>query len=225
MQTQATTMNLRSAPFFRTTKGALLSSTESSWHGLQDYAAGLQIQEQARREVVQGNKGILLGMEHPEVLTLGVRSQSYSGVEFTNTVRTQRGGEATIHNPGQLVIYPILNLRELQWGARKYVELLLATTEDFFAQLSIPVFRQKEPGLYTQQGKIALFGVQIRGGITGHGLSINVSNDLNVFSKISVCGVKGQPLDRVSDHYDDGDLQGLFQLWCQCFHQQSIALR
>ena len=81
----------------------------------------------------------------------------------------------------------------------------------------IETFQKEEPGLFTRRGKIALFGVGVKRGVTCHGLCVNVSNDLEDFKKIPVCGVQGQPMDRMSQYISLLSTEKLFFQWVDFF--------
>lgn len=196
---------------------------KTEWHDLTSFQEGIRLQEKAFLNARAKSFHSLLGMEHPEVLTLGLRSHSDPLLEFyrrtfAEVIPIKRGGHLAIHNPGQLVIYPILNLQSLNMGARKYVQFIVKITQSFLNNLDIECFEKAEPGLYTKRGKIAMFGVGIRNGVTQHGLCINVNNDLTVFSKVSLCNVTGESLDRLANYRTDLDLQKLFQQWVELFN-------
>ena len=109
-------------------------------------------------------------------------------------------------------------------GVRDYVETLMVTTEKFFLSQGVQVFRKDEPGLYTDKGKIAFFGIQVRRGNTQHGLALNLENDLQVFRQIAVCGVAGESLDRLENHCAIKDLKSQFEKWCEVFAREGFEL-
>jgi lipoyl(octanoyl) transferase len=175
-----------------------------------DYAAGLDIQKQlveARHENRIGNTLLLL--EHPPVLTLGRNSDrsnilasdeflAYRGVEVHEI---NRGGDVTYHGPGQLVGYPILDLRSFslngkRLGAVDYVRLLEEALIRALGDFAVPAQRiAGRTGVWTIGGgsipekKIAAIGVHISRGITSHGFALNVTTDLRDFELIVPCGI------------------------------------
>jgi lipoyl(octanoyl) transferase len=183
--------------------------------GRVDYATGLDIQKQlveARHENRIGNTLVLL--EHPPVLTLGRNSSranilasdeflAYRGVEIHEI---NRGGDVTYHGPGQLVGYPILDLRSIvlrsytvnnrRIGAVDYVRLLEESLIRALGDFAIPAQRiAGRTGVWTIPGgsvsekKIAAIGVHISRGITSHGFALNVTTDLRDFDLIVPCGI------------------------------------
>lgn len=131
-----------------------------------------------------------------------------------SVVKIHRGGQATLHSPGQLVIYPIIDLKALSLGIKEYVNLLMAITRKVLANYGInTAFVVKNPGLYTDNGKICFFGIRVSRGITSHGIAINVNNDLGLFSNIRSCGKDHENFDSFAKRGIDADCQSLFSDW------------
>jgi lipoate-protein ligase B len=174
-----------------------------SWRGLLPYGEALKLQNDLANQIRGGMLlPTVIGCEHPSVITLGKRSQPLNDIlasldqlreKKIEIVATDRGGEATFHNPGQLVIYPILPLSHWHLGPRVYVECLERATAFFLAQHGVEVIRGAEPGLWADCQKIAAFGIRINQGVSMHGLAINISNDLTEFSLIKQCGMLSKP--------------------------------
>jgi lipoyl(octanoyl) transferase len=172
-----------------------------------DYAAGLDLQKklvEARHAQRIGNTLLLL--EHPPVLTLG-RNSSRSNIVASDELLTRRGvqvheinrgGDVTYHGPGQLVGYPILDLRSFtpRLGAVEYVRLLEEALIRVCGDFSVPAQRiAGRTGVWTIAGgaipekKVAAIGVHIARGITSHGFAVNVTTDLRDFDLIVPCGI------------------------------------
>ncbi len=141
---------------------------------------------------------LLLSLEHEPVITLGrdateadlLLPREELGRLGVEVHPIERGGAATYHGPGQLVLYPILNLRELGIGLREYVwrleEVMIRTGKAFGVEL----FRRPgQPGAWHERGKVGFIGVFVRGWITYHGLALNVDLSPNGFSWIVPCGI------------------------------------
>jgi lipoyl(octanoyl) transferase len=133
-------------------------------------------------------------VEHPDVYTFGRKSKILPG-HLKNVFEVERGGEATFHNPGQLVAYPLLKLIgkecDLHWYLRKLEDTLI----DVLAKFGIEAEARKgATGVWVkgQEKKIASIGVAVRHWITFHGVALNVSNDLSGFSQISPCGFSAE---------------------------------
>jgi len=180
-----------------------------------DYATGLRLQQRLVELRKGGGIGdVLLLLEHSPVITLGRNAKAANiiasaeelarrGVE---SFECDRGGDVTFHGPGQLVAYPIFDLRGFPsaiparntLGAVEYVrrleEVLIRTCADF----NIPA--QRIAGLTgvwtlaTPGAKIAALGVHISRGVTSHGFALNVNTDLNYFNLIVPCGISARPV-------------------------------
>jgi lipoic acid synthetase len=162
------------------------------------YAEGLALQERARERVRAGEAESLMVLSHPPVITLGRQADpawvtasadrlEKLGIEV---VRTSRGGEVTYHGPGQLVVYPIVNLERHRLGGRAYVRLLLEALVETLAGFGVEAhLEQGTVGVFVGRDKIAAVGVSISRAITGHGLALNVTTDLRGFSLIVPCGL------------------------------------
>lgn len=195
---------------------------DAKFFGLVDYQAAFH-QQLATVHRIQNSslrKGTVLGFEHPTVITLGKRMQrdlAFEGNNFFHqaiaVVSTDRGGEATLHSPGQLVIYPILHLGRLGIGVRQYVQLLAEVTVQTLSDFGVSAHLGSEPGVFTDTGKIASIGVRVSSGVTRHGLALNLNNDLSLFRQIAVCGVRNRPMDRVLDHGVSVTMTEVFNAW------------
>ncbi len=161
------------------------------------------------------------------MITLGKRAEPSEEIKINldsledlniQYYKVDRGGHATLHSPGQLVIYPILNLSEHGLTVRDYLCALQKSTIAFFDQLGIKTFAKEDsPGIYTEKGKIAFFGIRVKKGIAFHGLAINVSNDTEDFSLIRSCGANLETFDRVADHGVKIPLADLYFGWTNAF--------
>lgn len=170
-------------------------------YGLCDYRIALSFQKELCEQRRNGQiPDTVLVVEHQPVITLGVnkpknrllKSVEHLSREGIDVVDIRRGGGATAHNPGQLVFYPIMNLQELGLGISDYVRELEAIGIELLDQLGVDSGRKKGyPGLWTGEKKIASIGVRVSKFITHHGMAINISNDLNIFSNMIPCGIEG----------------------------------
>ncbi|KAI6228507.1 Lipoate-protein ligase B [Aphelenchoides besseyi] len=186
------------------------------WVGRRSFAEGLRIQEelyQLVRSQQTSNKHFLCLIEHTPVYTVGLREHFYdkekeqelrnSGADFQ---RIKRGGLITFHGPGQLVAYPILNLRDLRVdsrtiGVKKYVclieEVVIRLASEHFKIRNVS--RTEDPGVWVERDrKLAAIGVQVRYGITSHGLALNCDTDMKWFDKIVPCGLDGKTATSLS---------------------------
>lgn len=201
------------------------SLVQFSFLGLIEYQKSLEIQNQLH-ELSQSTKNhYIIGLEHPAVITLGLRARAEDEV-FADTeipvVRINRGGFATLHSEGQLVVYGVLNLRELGLGVRDYVYLLLETTRGMLSDYGVRSNINEEAlGLYTANGKIAFCGIQVKGGVSQHGISINIGNDLKLFSGIRSCGSHHSVFDSLTlNAQKNPGLSEVFSSWQNQFYKK-----
>jgi lipoate-protein ligase B len=146
-----------------------------------------------------GGAETLILLEHPPVYTLGVRgksehvlaSETALRARGADVVRTDRGGDVTFHGPGQIVGYPILDLRRRNIGPATYVRMLQDVLIETLARFGIDATCvEGRPGAWTRDGaKIAAIGVRVSRGITTHGFALNVNTDLSYFDVIIPCGI------------------------------------
>ena len=164
--------------------------------GTLDYAAATALQEQLVERRLAGGDDRLLLLEHPAVYTLGrgadPRFLGPAAEGPIPIVRTSRGGQVTYHGPGQLVGYPIVDLRAHRCDVRWYVRQLEAVLIETLAQTGIAGERREgAPGVWVGAAKIASIGVAIRRWVTWHGVALNVGADLSAFEGITPCGLDG----------------------------------
>ncbi|MCR4336216.1 MAG: lipoyl(octanoyl) transferase LipB [Candidatus Omnitrophica bacterium] len=169
--------------------------------GLIDYQAAYTLQKQCVEDVLQGGAQKILLCEHPSVLTLGRLAQegyilfpkdelARRGVEVHHI---DRGGEVTLHSPGQLVVYPILDLRNYQKDLKEYLSKLEQVAIDFLKGFDIVADRNPgKTGVWVGDHKIMSVGVAVKKWVTFHGLALNINTDLNLFSLIKPCGLDVQ---------------------------------
>ena len=117
-------------------------------------------------------------------------------------MKTERGGQVTFHNPGQLVVYPILNLQHFIPNVRWYVEKLQRVMQSALEQVGMrDTVLDSGVGVWTKDGeKVASIGIQIKNWVTMHGFSINVSNSLEPFSLTEICGQSNIKMGRVCNY-------------------------
>lgn len=166
---------------------------------LVEYREGLKLQKLYEEKSLNNKTDFLLLLEHYPVITIG-RSGKKSNVlinekELKNkgisVYHTDRGGDATYHGAGQLVGYPIFNLRfykkDVKWYVQSLEEILIRTLNEYEIKAEmIP----KLIGVWVNSKKIASIGVRIQKWITSHGFALNVNNNLTPFSYIIPCGIK-----------------------------------
>jgi lipoyl(octanoyl) transferase len=138
-------------------------------------------------------------VEHPPVFTLGQASKAEHllNVGDIPVVQTDRGGQVTYHGPGQIVIYPLLDLRQKNLGVKSLVNRIEESVIDSLSHFGLDTVRKEgAPGIYdrSSSAKIAALGLRIRQMKSFHGLSVNVAMDLSPFTRINPCGYAGMPI-------------------------------
>ena len=165
-----------------------------------NYQETLIIQEGLREQVLKnpGDEFIVL-VEHDHVYTLGKNANSSNILnKVCDIIQTDRGGDVTYHGPGQLVAYPIINLRMRKIGVKLYVEMIEKLISDtlmhYGLESHVPF---KETGVWVEDRKIASIGIHVSRGVTMHGLAININTDLSYFENIISCGIEGVKMTTV----------------------------
>src|SRR5580698_3195348 len=169
-----------------------LAPYEPTWRAMQKFTD--ERQDATRDEV--------WFVEHPPVFTLGLNAsrEHLLAPGDIPVVQIDRGGQVTYHGPGQLMIYPLLNLRRLKLGVRDLVVALENAVIDYVANLKITASGSRQaPGVYVAGAKLASVGLRIRRGACYHGMALNVSLDPEPFGRINVCGHRGLAVTRLRD--------------------------
>lgn len=153
--------------------------------------------------------------QHSATVTCGRRTApaAVRAPETIPVLPVDRGGEATWHGPGQLVIYPIVPISRWANGVRSWVNLLLQCTRDTLQEFGVPAEKpDQQTGLWTTKGKIVSLGIRIDKGVNLHGLAINVDLQPNGFIWIDPCGVAGAPIDMMSTWLGRGCVERMSEL-------------
>ena len=141
-------------------------------------------------------------VEHPPVYTLGLagRPEHVVAPRSIPVVKTDRGGQVTYHGPGQVVAYPMLDLRRAGLGVKELVRRLEQSVLDTLAGYGIEGRRREGmPGVYVGDAKVAAVGLRIARGCSYHGIALNADLDLEPFSRIDPCGYPGLASTRLAD--------------------------
>ena len=142
-------------------------------------------------------------LQHPPVYTLGLAARpEYLPRRATQipVVKTDRGGQITYHGPGQIIAYTLADLRRLGIGVRQLVRQLEQSVIDLLARYGITATgRERAPGVYVGDAKIAALGLRIRNGCSYHGISLNVDMDLAPYADIDPCGYPGLRVSQLRD--------------------------
>ena len=174
------------------------------------YPEALSLQRRVHSRVANGDlPNVLLLLQHPPVYTIGRRANHEDvlapdeklSVLGVDVCRTDRGGAATYHGPGQLICYPILRLREIGMGPLSYVRALERAIVSMLAELGIAATSDSRPtGVWVGDAKIAAIGVRVSRGTTMHGVALNVCTDLSNFEHIVPCGMPGAKTTSMHEH-------------------------
>ena len=168
--------------------------------GRLEYQLALELQQRVAAEVRSGAGPTLILLEHPHVYTLGARGNEQHVLlsrealrrRGADVVEADRGGDVTYHGPGQIVGYPIIDLRRYGQGPVWYVRSLEAVLIETLARFGIVAARASgRPGVWVGDAKIGAIGVRVSRGVTTHGFALNVNTDLTYFDHIVPCGLAG----------------------------------
>lgn len=173
-----------------------------------DYAKGLKLQQNIAAQITKSQKfkNILILTSHPPVYTIGIRTTNYTiddeerlrklGAQF---FKTNRGGLITFHGPGQLVVYPVLNLKDFKPSVRWYVCGIEKAVIDLCKQFGISANTSPDTGVWVNDKKICAIGIHGSRYITTHGLALNCNTDLKWFEHIVPCGIEGKGVTSLSN--------------------------
>jgi lipoyl(octanoyl) transferase len=181
---------------------------EAKWMGRVGYSDALAMQERAVERLRSGEGGEqLLLLEHPHVFTLGRGADSANILADSNQLRslsievheTGRGGDVTYHGPGQMVGYPIINLKPDRCDVHRYVRDIEEALIRSIAEFGITGERIAGlTGVWVGNEKLAAIGVRIARWITSHGFALNVNTDLDYFQMIVPCGITDKGVTSLS---------------------------
>ena len=208
--------------------------------GLLDYDKAYQLQQRIHKEVVAKTRfAAVLILEHRPVITAGRQvndkdlliSKMHLRRKGIDYHEVERGGLFTAHMPGQLVVYPILPLKELKIGVRRFVFLLEESIMQLLKEFGILAKRKNAyPGIWTSRGKIAFVGVRLSQKVSFHGLALNVNCDLGLFDLIVPCGIKGCQIVSLSQHLGSSlqmnyVIKLFLKIFCRNFEIDSYTIR
>ena len=141
-------------------------------------------------------------VEHDPVFTLGQAGKPEHVLMPGDipVLHVDRGGQVTYHGPGQIVAYPLLDLKRLKVGVREYVDRIEQAVIDTLGDWNIGAARREgAPGVYVNGAKVAALGIRVRRGCTFHGLAFNIAMDLEPFRRINPCGYAGLEVTSMND--------------------------
>lgn len=170
--------------------------------GLIEYSQALNIQMETLQSRIEGLElpDCIYLLEHPPVFTLGknggaenlVVSKDFLISKKINVVQTRRGGNITFHGPGQLIMYPVVNLEKNRIGLNDFVYGLEEIMKKTAHNLGVQTERSsKNHGIWVGSKKIGSVGLGIKKGVSYHGIALNITMDLTPFSWVNPCGLSG----------------------------------
>jgi len=162
--------------------------------GRRDYEPTWRAMQQFTSERGEDTPDEIWFTEHPPVFTLGLNAapEHLLAPGDIDVINVDRGGQVTYHGPGQLMIYPLIDLRRAGLGVRDVVTALEQAVIRLLDDHGVnAVCRKNAPGVYVDEKKVASVGLRIRRGATYHGMALNVDMDLEPFSRINPCGYEG----------------------------------
>ena len=177
--------------------------------GLIPYDESFQLQLELFESIRKNDlPGVLLLLEHPPIITIGSNrstenllvEQDVLSEKGIDVVQSNRGGDITLHAPGQLICYPVFNLKYFKKDLTLFVHNLEEVIIETLNTYDISGSRiKKHRGVFADTKKIASIGLKVRKWITNHGLSLNISIDLSYFEYIVACGLKDFPQTSISE--------------------------
>jgi len=203
--------------------------------GRMPYGEALTLQRSIQQEVIAarkcgGHAGVLLLLEHePPVITVSRRASAASHLLATpETLRaagvevcdTDRGGDITYHGPGQLVVYPILDLNRLGLRLHGYMRWLEDRVIEALAHFGVAATRDKDAtGVWIGTNKICALGVRVSRWVSMHGLALNVDPDLSHFDLIVPCGLHGRGITSLRRELGEAcpDMEAVKEVLCDGF--------
>jgi lipoyl(octanoyl) transferase len=170
------------------------SSATLHWLGRAEYESTWQAMQRFTDERTATTADQIWFLEHPPVFTLGMNGKPEHVLAPGNipVVHVDRGGQVTYHGPGQLVVYPLLDIRRAKLGVRELVVALENAVIEFCRERGVTaVGRRDAPGVYVDGRKLASIGLRVRRGCSYHGMAFNVAMDLEPYHRINPCGLTG----------------------------------
>ena len=210
--------------------------------GLISYKTGLEKQLHIHNQITDGQQDTIILCEHKHVYTFGKSANKNNLLISTDILtkidaevfETDRGGDITYHGPGQLVGYPIINLRKHNIGVKSYVELLEKALIKSLEQYKISAYQiEGLTGIWVGSSneikrKIGAIGIRVKNGISMHGFALNVSTDLSYFNHIVPCGISDKLVTSIEEEVGFVSMSDFSQCFLNQFEsewQNRLALQ
>ena len=161
-----------------------------------NYKKALRLLEKRVNRVKEGGRELVWFLEHPVTYTAGIRSKKEEILDKSiNVIKTNRGGKITLHNPGQQIVYFVINLNKRKKDIRNLVEQIDKAIIKFLKIYKIESYADKKNiGIWVKRRKIAAIGIRVSRWVAYHGFSINIKNNLNEYKKIIPCGLDNKKI-------------------------------
>ena len=167
-----------------------------------NYKKAMYILEKRVENVKKGlKKEFIWILEHPTTFTGGIRSKESEILDKRiKVVKTNRGGKITLHNPGQRIIYFVINLNERKKDIRLFINIIEKSIIEILKKYNIKAYSdRKNVGIWVKNKKISAIGVRVKNWIAYHGCSININNNLSHYKKIVPCGLNNKMVTSLKD--------------------------
>ncbi len=167
-----------------------------------NYKKAMYILEKRVENVKKGiKKEFIWILEHPTTFTAGIRSKENEILDKNiKVIKTNRGGKITLHNPGQKIIYFVINLNERKKDIRLFINIIEKSIIEILKTYNIKAYSdRKNIGIWVKNKKISAIGVRVKNWIAYHGCSININNDLSYYKKIIPCGLNNKMVTSFND--------------------------
>ena len=161
-----------------------------------NYNKALKLLEKRVNIVKAGGRELVWFLEHPTTYTAGIRSKNNEILDKSiNVVKTNRGGKITLHNPGQQIVYFVIDLNRRKKDIRNLITQIENIIIKFLKIYKINSYADKQNiGIWVKKKKIAAIGVRVSRWVAYHGFSINLKNNLNDYKKIIPCGLNNEQI-------------------------------
>ena len=166
------------------------------------YKSAILTLEKRVEDVKKGKKKEFIWiLEHPTIFTSGIRSKDNEILDKKiKIIKTNRGGKITLHNPGQKIIYFVIDLNKRKRDIRMFIKQIEKSIIEFLKIYNIAAYAdRKNIGIWVNDKKISAIGIKIKRWIAYHGCSININNNLNYYNKISPCGLSNKKITSFKD--------------------------
>jgi lipoyl(octanoyl) transferase len=180
--------------------------------GFEPYEQTHQAMKEQIALLKSGQRAELWCVQHPSVFTQGQAGKAEHVLKPGEIpiVQSDRGGQVTYHGPGQVILYTLIPMKHFSLNVRELVNLLEDTVIALLESYGVPSqARPDAPGVYVEGRKIASLGLRIRHGVSYHGVALNVSMDLEPFSRINPCGYEGLQVTQLSNLIEPIDAESV----------------